>query len=105
MEFPLLADIVEVHMDLSITDGVPITEAEVVFLADKLIQGHHRVDLSERFQSKLTKYGGDPVIRDLILSRKKNAFKIKNRVEAFLGKQIVELWPAFSKKTHEHPAF
>lgn len=105
MEFPLLADIVEVHMDLSITDGVPITEAEVVFLADKLIQGHHRVDLSERFQSKLTKYGGDPVIHDRILSRKKNAFKVKNRVEAFLSKQIVELWSvAFSKETHEHPA-
>lgn len=98
MEFPLLADIVEVHMDLSITNWVPITEAEVVFLADKLIQGHHRVDLSERFQSKLTKYGGDPVIRDRILSRKKNAFKVKNRVEAFLGKQIVELWPVCSKK-------
>ena len=104
MEFFLLADIVEVHMDLSITDGAPITETEVVFLADKLIQGHHRVDLSKRFQSKLAKYGGDPVIRDRILSKKKNAFKVKNRVEAFLGKQIVELWPACSKKTHEHPA-
>ena len=98
MEFPLLADIVKVHMDFSITDEAPITEAEVVFLADKLIQGHHRVDLSERFQSKLTKYGGDFVIHDRILSRKKNAFKVKNRVEAFLGKQIIELWPACSKK-------
>jgi molybdenum cofactor cytidylyltransferase len=105
MEFPLLADIVEVHMDISIADGVPISEAEVVFLADKLIQGYHRVDLWERFQLKLKKYGSNPVVRDRILSRKKNAFKVKNRVEAFIGKQIVEMLHGFSKKTYEHSEF
>jgi hypothetical protein len=38
LDMPLMAEIVETHMDIAVGEGRQIKEAEVMFLADKLLQ-------------------------------------------------------------------
>lgn len=91
MEFFSIADIVEVHMDYTVNKEAPITEAEVVFLADKWIQEDQKINMEERFQAKLQKYGTDSgALRDILI-RRDNALEAQNRVEASMGCTINEL--------------
>ena len=64
MDFPRLADIVAVHMDFSVNLDAPISEAEVVFLADKLVEEDHVVDIKKRFRDKLNRYVSNPAARE-----------------------------------------
>jgi len=90
MEFSSIADIVEVHMDYTVNKEAPITEAEVVFLADKWIQEDQKINMEERFQAKLQKYGADTGALLSILRRRDNALEAQKRVEA-MGCTIHEL--------------
>jgi hypothetical protein len=91
MEFSSIADVVEVHMDYTVNKEAPITEAEVVFLADKWIQEDQKINMEERFQAKLQKYGADSGALLSILRRRDNALEAQNRVEASMGCTIHEL--------------
>jgi molybdenum cofactor cytidylyltransferase len=91
MGFPRIADIVEVHMDCMIKKEAPITEAEVVFLADKCIHEDRIISMEERFQAKLQKYGADFGACQDILKRWRNALESQQRVEALMGCSIHEL--------------
>ena len=53
LDMPLMAEIVETHMDMAVGEGRPIGEAEVVFLADKLVQEDRFVGLADRFRLRL----------------------------------------------------
>ncbi len=91
MGFFRIADIVAVHMDFPVKKEAPITEAEVVFLADKWIQEDRKIGMAARFEAKLRKYGADPVARQDILRRRANALEAQKRVETVLGCAISEL--------------
>jgi molybdenum cofactor cytidylyltransferase len=91
MGFARIADIVEVHMDYTAKKGAPITEAEVVFLADKWIREDRRISMEERFQAKLRKYGADSGACREILKRRENALESQQRIESLLGCAIPEL--------------
>jgi molybdenum cofactor cytidylyltransferase len=85
MGFSRIADIVAVHMDYPVKKDAPITEAEVVFLADKWIQEDRKIGMEARFEAKLRKYGADPDAFGEILRRQENALAAKKRVEARMG--------------------
>jgi CTP:molybdopterin cytidylyltransferase MocA len=85
MAFPRLADIVAVHMDLSVMAETPITEAEVVFLADKLIEDDHVVDLESRYRNKLSRYASDPAAWHAIIRRMEQAMASRRRIEMRIG--------------------
>ena len=85
MGFPRIADIVAVHMDYPVKKDAPITEAEVVFLADKWIQDDRKIGMEARFEAKLRKYGAGPDVCWEILRRRNNALEAKKRVEARMG--------------------
>jgi len=91
MGFARIADIVEVHMDYTVNKEASITEAEVVFLADKWIQDDRKISVEERFQAKLRKHGADSESRRNILRRRDNANEAQKRVEALMGCSIHEL--------------
>jgi molybdenum cofactor cytidylyltransferase len=91
MGFPLIADIVEVHMDFEVDKAARITEAEVVFLADKWIQQNRKIGITARFEAKLRKYGADPAVCREILRRWNNALEVQQRIETMLGFAIQEL--------------
>ncbi|MFZ3047170.1 MAG: DVU_1551 family NTP transferase [Desulfatirhabdiaceae bacterium] len=90
MDFPRLADIVEVHMDFSTIRDAPITEAEVVFLADKLIEVDHVVDLETRYRDKLNRYGRDAEAQKRITMRMKQAMTSRIRIEKRIGRCILK---------------
>ena len=91
MGFPGIADIVAVHMDYTVKKGAPITEAEVVFLADKWIQEDRKISMEERFQAKLRQYGDDSGACRDILKRRGNALAAQQRIETLLCCTIDEL--------------
>jgi CTP:molybdopterin cytidylyltransferase MocA/5'-deoxynucleotidase YfbR-like HD superfamily hydrolase len=92
MAFPRIADIVEIHMDYTVNKGAPVTEAEVVFLADKCFQENRKIGMEERFNAKLRQYGADSGAYRNILRRRENAVEAQKRIEALMGCTIHELW-------------
>jgi hypothetical protein len=91
MGFPRIADIVAFHMDYPVKKEAPITEAEVVFLADKWIQEEREIGMEARFEAKLRKYGADSGARQGILRRRDNALEAQKRIEARMGCAISKL--------------
>ncbi|MEZ4525767.1 MAG: NTP transferase domain-containing protein [Desulfobacterales bacterium] len=88
MGFPAVAEIVGAHVDLPIRDSDPVTEKEVVHLADKLVKGDRRVSVETRFLAKRIRYENDPQAKAGVEKRFANAMKMKMRVESETGKSL-----------------
>jgi CTP:molybdopterin cytidylyltransferase MocA len=95
-----IAPIVAAHMDLDAANGdfkyaAPkdsdhidsdqIDAAQVVYLADKLVEGNRPVSLEERFARAKKKFSGDPSVLDAIDRRLDAARRIQMRVEKITG--------------------
>jgi CTP:molybdopterin cytidylyltransferase MocA len=91
MGFPAMAEIVAAHMDIDVALNSRLDEAQVVYLADKLVNGSTIVDVIERFDDKLRKYGHDPQVSALIRRRQRSALTIRDKVERATGKRIDQL--------------
>ena len=89
--FGCLSPIVRVHMDISLADRERVDEAQVVFLADKLVSGDRRVDLARRFDAKMVKYGHDSAAAAQIARRRENATHILARVESLTGRTLGDI--------------
>ncbi len=85
-----LAPVVAAHEDLGPPAGEP-GEKEVVCLADKLVQGNRRVELTARFAAKLAAHGHDPAARAAILARRERARGLRAALEARCGRSLAEL--------------
>jgi hypothetical protein len=88
LDYPAVAEIVGVHMDIRFEDEKTISEKEVVFLADKLVSGTRIVDLKARFDTAIKRYGSEPDVLANIKSRMGSALKIKHRVEQLAGRSL-----------------
>jgi CTP:molybdopterin cytidylyltransferase MocA len=84
--FTRAAPIVAAHRDVSLADDAPLTEREIVFLADKFVFGRWLVPVPERFQQKLDLYADEPEATAAIRRRLANALGVLARVEARIGK-------------------
>ncbi len=82
LDMPRMADIVESHMDLTVKEGEPVGEAEVVFLTDKLIRGERFVGLDARFLTRLEEYSADPPALAAVRSKLESARRSAARIEA-----------------------
>jgi CTP:molybdopterin cytidylyltransferase MocA len=80
-----MADIVRVHMDLRVEADAPVTEAEVVFLADKLTDGDRPVSLEDRYQEKRKQFAGDSEAQLAVSARMEEARRSYRRIRAALG--------------------
>jgi molybdenum cofactor cytidylyltransferase len=81
---------VATHMELTISDGDGISPCEVIYLADKLVQGEQLLPLEERFRKKMERHADDPDILDKVSARLKTAREIRSRIESRLGRTIEE---------------
>jgi molybdenum cofactor cytidylyltransferase len=86
--FTSLSPLVRAHMDLHTQAEEPIDEAQVVYLADKLVVGDRWVDLEERFARKMAKYGNSPAAAGRIAARRENARCILAKWEQITGLTI-----------------
>lgn len=83
--FHVAADIALEHFDLLLPSEEPITEKEVVFLADKLVCGEKPVPLKVRYMNKIEQYRHEPGVEEAILGRLERATDIMARFDREMG--------------------
>ena len=86
-----MARLVEDHRDMTVPDAEPLTEREMVFLADKFVRGSEAVPLRERFYSKMARYSEDPEAVAAITGRMERAEAMADRMEKECGRSLEEL--------------
>jgi CTP:molybdopterin cytidylyltransferase MocA len=91
LDMPLMAEIVETHMDLDVEMGSPIREAEIVYLADKLICEDRFVGIDRRFSPRLQDHRADPQIEVSIRSKLESARRSADRIESVIGRPLTSL--------------
>lgn len=79
--FPAVASVVGAHMDISIKEEEPISAHELIYLADKLVEGNKIVTLKMRFDKKVERFADDKLARQAIMRRFESACKIQQRFE------------------------
>lgn len=90
--FHSVADLVQAHMDLVARPDLPVSEHEILFLADKLVLGH-QVDpcFISRFDRKLDQWSGQDEAVAAIRQRLESTRIIQNKIEALLGRSICDI--------------
>jgi molybdenum cofactor cytidylyltransferase len=83
--------VVAAHSDIVVAQGALISEAEIVFLADKCVDGDRLVTLEQRFQQALTRFGCSPEIGQKIRDRKDAAIRIRQRFQKRVGHSIQDI--------------
>jgi HD superfamily phosphodiesterase len=85
---PLMAEVVEAHMDIVVKAEGPVREAEVVYLADKLVKADRFVMLGERFADRVGEKTSDLEARAAARRRLDAARAIARRVRAATGRSL-----------------
>ncbi len=86
--FPKVADIISQHMDLSLPLSDNLTEAQIVYFADKLCNGatlEADIDYSRRFKEKIRQ---TPCAKKIILKRHEHTAIIQTRIEKLAKKPV-----------------
>ncbi|CCO22729.1 DVU_1551 family NTP transferase [Maridesulfovibrio hydrothermalis] len=83
--FSGIVDIVAAHRDTDIKPDSPLTEQEIVFLADKMFQGTQLVSLSDRYGKTLQRWSGDLEAVNAITGRLQRAEALLKRYEKETG--------------------
>jgi putative nucleotidyltransferase with HDIG domain len=87
-----VAEIIEYHMDIDSTNNDEITEAHVLYLADKLVKEEQVVTLDERLSKSRTRFAHSPEILNKVVTRLDKAQNIKKNMEKILGYSIGQHW-------------
>ncbi len=103
--YPRVAAVVRLHARLGdrVTDEPD--EAQVVYLADKLVQGTQVVGLDARFAARFARYAGDADALQGVQRRKEEAQRVLRRVERAAGAPIEELLPEGSAQGKDRWSF
>ncbi len=91
MGFPVLAAIVARHMEIPDTPDADLDEAQIVYLADKLVDGEAVADLEQRFAAKLQHVGDDADAMAAVRRRRRSAVTIQAKVERLAGIPVAQL--------------
>jgi molybdenum cofactor cytidylyltransferase len=83
-----LAPLVRGHMRLGAPLADQLDEAQIVYLADKLVLGDRVVTLDERFGARLQQVAADPDAWEGVLARLAEARGVQARVEQALGRPL-----------------
>lgn len=85
MGYPLVAAVVGAHMDIEVNEDYPLTEAEVVYLADKMVKGKDVISINDRFAASLHRYKDDQQACDAVIKRLQQAERIVSKIVKILG--------------------
>ncbi|MFH1137337.1 MAG: HD domain-containing protein [Pseudomonadota bacterium] len=89
--FPRVAEIVAGHTNFTADESQAVTEAEVVYLADKLVDRDRPVRLEARYLAALERFGADPSAAERIKKRWERAEKARQRLVGVLGRPLEDL--------------
>jgi len=88
---PVMARFVEDHRDLTLAEDAPITERELIYLADKYVYGDRPVPLRERFGQKLALFSENEEACTAIRGRLSRARAMEARLARETGATPFEL--------------
>ena len=91
--YPKVAEVIADHMDLEVLEDEPLKEAELLFLADKMVRGGSPVSLKERFALLLNHYAHESSACRAVKNRYGQALRVKRKVESILGCPVEALAP------------
>jgi CTP:molybdopterin cytidylyltransferase MocA/HD superfamily phosphohydrolase YqeK len=91
MGYPAVAELVACHMELTPRCDNAVDAAELLFLADKLVEGDRIVPLETRFRRQLERHADNRQILTRIMRRLECARSILRRVEHRLGIAVSDL--------------
>ena len=81
--YPEVAEVVSAHMDITVEEKGVVSLQELLYLADKLVEGNKVIPLEERLHEKLCLYGSDPKGRQALSARMTSARRVKEKIEAY----------------------
>jgi CTP:molybdopterin cytidylyltransferase MocA len=88
LDMPSIADIVASHTDIGVNKDTPVREAEVVFLADKMVLEDRFVGLANHFNRRSTDFAKDPRSEASTRRRLGVACQIAERIETVIGRSL-----------------
>jgi HD superfamily phosphodiesterase len=91
-----VADVVATHMNIRIQDEAPFQAGEVIYLADKLVDGNRVVTLEERFGERQKQFAGVSEAGAAVTARFQTALKIKERFESKTGRSLEAVLSGFT---------
>ena len=94
VNYPEVAEIVAEHMDIYLSQDQPLTEKEIVYLADKLVIEDQIISLRARFSGPLEQHKNDVEVFRKIRQRLSNAERIQTRIEQLIKMPLHDLWKA-----------
>ncbi len=80
-----IAEIIRSHMDIQVALDKPLTEGELLFLADKLVKEDQLCSLDKRFEALLICYNDVPEVARKIQNRWDAAKRIIEKIEQLSG--------------------
>jgi len=84
MGYPLVGAVVSMHMDIEVSEDHPLTEAELIYLADKMVDESSVVSVQERFAVMLQKYKDNFQASAAVVKRLQQAERIIKKVEKIM---------------------
>lgn len=94
MDYPEVAGIIAEHMDITLNPDHPLTEKEIVYLADKLVIEDQITSLQARFSGPLEQHKNDQEIFRRIRQRMIDAESIQTRIEGLIQMPLHDIWKA-----------
>ncbi|SIO11874.1 DVU_1551 family NTP transferase [Halodesulfovibrio marinisediminis] len=82
--FPALAPCIAAHSHLQASEGA-ITEAELIFLADKFVEGTSKCTLKKRYDEKMACFADSPEVVEVIRQRLQQAQAVLAKLESATG--------------------
>jgi molybdenum cofactor cytidylyltransferase len=89
--YPAVARAIARHTELAFADGAALSEAALVYLADKLVSGDQLVSLEQRRGATLARHGQGAEARAAIERRHGQARAVAQAVEALAGAPVERL--------------
>ena len=89
--FANVSRVIASHMDLAFAKGDPVTEREVIYLADKMSHGESVVRLQHRLASKRDQLADNPEGKKAAEKRIRTAMRIEDAIENIIGKSLASL--------------
>ncbi|MHC6180071.1 DVU_1551 family NTP transferase [Clostridium sp. JNZ X4-2] len=83
-----VGNLIGTHMDIEVNENDEISENEILYLSDKLVQEDRCILLKERFDRLLLKYNNNLEAQRKIKNRLQDAERIMSKVEKAVGKKI-----------------
>lgn len=94
VNYPEVAKIVAEHMDICLHLDQPLTEKEIVYLADKLVIDDQIIPLQDRFAGPLEQHKNDQEVFRKIRRRFRNAERIQTRIEQIIKMPLHDILKA-----------